>query len=342
MSKIRLAFVAATILATLYSSLSLYGWISWPLDFRVFWNAATQPLGDIYQPGKMPFAYPPTALFLFKPLELLPRLPAYLAWTAVSVVLFAVAVTGLGGWKLAIASLITPASIRGLMLGQSAMLLGAGLLAAVQLPSLAMGIVFGLIGAVKPQLVLFAPLAFILRRDWKALCGMFGAGSGLVMASTLIFDPTLWTDWMRSLPAFHNTVMNGTTLGYLITPAGKVEALGYSPLPVLVLAFALGAWAVIVTARKVEREMLVGLIVLSSLVASPYGHVHDTVAVIPACIVLLFRGYWFIAVPAALILTGSLALLPVGLVLLVAALIAANHRPIASLDLKRMPLKREA
>ncbi len=333
MSKIRLAFVAATILATLYSSLALYGWISWPIDFRVFWNAATQPLAEVYTPGKMPFAYPPTALFLFKPLALLPRAPAYLVWTSVSLVLFAVAVTGHGGWKLAIASLVTPASIRGLMLGQSAMLLGGGLLVAAALPSLAMGMMFGLIGAIKPQLVLFAPLAFIVRRDWKALFGMLGSGSGLVIASGLVFGPSLWADWVRSMPAFHDTVMNGTTLEYLITPAGKVEGLGYSPLPVLLLALALGAWAVIATARKVEREMLVALIVAASLLASPYGHIHDTIALVPACILLLFRGRWLLAIPAALIVTGSVMLVPVGLALFIAALIAGPDRSARSPDL---------
>jgi hypothetical protein len=104
-------------------------------------------------------------------------------------------------------------------------------------------------------------------------------------------------------------------------------------LPFLLGGIALACAAIVVAARYAEREMLVALIVAASLLASPYGHIHDTIALVPACILLLFRGRWLLAIPAALIVTGSVTLVPVGLALFIAAVIAGPDRPARAPDL---------
>jgi hypothetical protein len=117
------------------------------------------------------------------------------------------------------------------------------------------------------------------------------------------------------MPAFLQSVMAGTSLSFVIAPAGRAAFLGLPELPFLLGGIVLGCATIILAARRSEREMLVALIVGTSLLASPYAHIHDTIALIPACVPLLFRGQWPAAIAAALIVTSSVTLAPVGLVL---------------------------
>ncbi|HXG80803.1 MAG TPA: glycosyltransferase family 87 protein, partial [Sphingomicrobium sp.] len=264
----------------------------WPIDFQVFWRTGGRPITEAYADHGMPFVYPPTALFLFKPLSLLPFLPAYFLWLGISAALFGIAVARTSGAKAAALSFLSPAAAKGITLGQSPMLLGGALFASLELPPATKGALFGLVAAVKPQLVLFAPVAFIVRREWSALAGMAGAGALAVVASTVTFGPDRWAEWLRALPHFHELVVRHNVLSYAISPAAHAEYLGLPPLPFLVAGAGIGLAAVMVMAKRVEGEMLIALIVAASLAATPYAHTHDSIALIPACIVLLQQGRW--------------------------------------------------
>lgn len=323
----RTLFVAAVLAAAAYRSvdwLFFSGRIQWPIDFRAFWLSGGRALHEVYGPHPMPFVYPPTSLFLFKPFSQLPFLPSYFTWIALSAALFGFAVARVCGVKVAGLSFLSPAAIKGITLGQSAMLLGGALFAACRLQPLAMGAVLGLIAAVKPQLVLFAPLAFLLRRDWKTVGGMIAAFAVTALASLIAFGPMMWVDWVRAFPHFHDILIRFNVLSMAISPASRAEYLGLPPMPVLVASGAIATTAVVLLARRLEGEMLIALIVGASLAASPYAHVHDSIALIPACIILLQKARWPLALAAALIIIGSPAWTPVGLMAaLLIAIVAA-------------------
>ncbi len=333
LTRAKALFVAAVLITTAYLSahyLFAGGRIRWPIDFRVFWLSGGRPPHEIYADHGMPFVYPPTSLFLFKPFSLFPFLPGYFAWIALSAILFGFAAARICGAKVSALSFLSPAANKGIMLGQSAMLLGGALFAALRLPPIAMGAVFGLVAAVKPQLVLFAPLVFLLRREWRTLGGMAGAWALTVLASLVAFGPTIWLDWLRALPHFHDVLIRFNVLSMAISPAARAEYLGLPVLPILLASAAIGLTAVIVMARRVEEEMLIALIVGASLAAAPYAHTHDSIALIPACIILLQKGRWPLAIMAALVVTGTAMWTPVGLLGGLVIAIAgswANGRP---------------
>jgi hypothetical protein len=318
MASLRICFGVLVLLAALSVSISVIvdsEFPRWPVDFTVIWTAAQAPRSLVYAPSLLPFANPPSALLLFKPLGVLAKIPAHFLFIGISAAIFGLAATRLHGVRAAAASFLTPAAYKSIILGQSSLLLGGVLLAGAQMPSLLMGGLFGLVAMVKPQLVLLAPLAFIVRRDWAALGGMALSCLALFIASLVLFGSQLWVDWLQSMPAFRQSVMAGTSLSFVIAPAGRAAFLGLPELPFLLGGIVLGCATIILAARRSEREMLVALIVGTSLLASPYAHIHDTIALIPACVPLLFRGQWPAAIAAALIVTGSVTLAPVGLVL---------------------------
>jgi hypothetical protein len=90
----------------------------------------------------------------------------------------------------------------------------------------------------------------------------------------------------------------------------------------------LGAAAVSFAAPKVEGAHLVGLVTASSIVATPYAHLYDETALIPACIMLMHKKAWIYILPAGLIFTGLLIPTTVSLVfLLMVFLTDATRHP---------------
>lgn len=238
-----------------------------------------------------------------------------------SALAFGVAVAKLAGWRAATLSFVSPAAVKGLIFGQAAMLLGGTVLWALLLPPLFGGVVLGIILAIKPQMLLFAPLAFLIRRDWHVLAGMAMGSAAILLASLIAFGPGLWFEWLQALPAFRETLIRDGVLARVVTPAGQAEFAGYASWPFIVAGLMLGAAAVFAAARRVEGAALVALIVTASLIASPYAHVHDTIAIIPACIILIVRGPWWAAALAALVFLGAHGLTMIAMMLGLIALV---------------------
>lgn len=270
------------------------------IDFRVFERASNDPAELVYRDHRAPFAYPPTALILMKPLAVL----GYWTWIAISALAFALSVAVIAGNRVAALSFLNPGAIKGLVQGQSPMLLGALLFAGLSLPPLLGGALWGVAASVKPQLMVFAPLALIVRRDWTMLMGMALGGLLMVAASLIFLDLSLWWDWIGAMTNFNGLVSNGAMIR-AVTPAGTAAVAGLPMLPFILSGVALGTAAVIVSVPKVEGEQLILLVVAASLVASPYAHSYDTIALIPSCAALLLKGRWIYAVPAAFIFVGT-------------------------------------
>lgn len=319
MSNARVALLAIALLAAL--GFNLHNLIDLAprdggIDFQVFERASRDAADRVYQFQFGPFAYPPTALLLMKPLTAL----GYWGWIAISAFAFALSVAAVAGRRVASLSFFSPAAIKGLVHGQTPMLLGAMLFAGLRLPPFFGGILWGAAASVKPQLMLLAPLVFLVRRDWPILGGMAFGGLLMVAGTLVLLDISLWSYWIGAMPQFNRLVLDGAMIRG-VTPAGIAAVAGLPMSPFLLSGLALGIAAIVVAARKVEGELLIGLVMAASLVASPYAHAYDTIALIPACVALLLRGSWWVAVPAAMIFVGTPFLTMIGLMAGLAAVI---------------------
>ncbi|MFL6770279.1 MAG: glycosyltransferase family 87 protein [Sphingomicrobium sp.] len=315
MTKTRLAFSLFVLLAGLGLALKhayFFGPMDLGMDFRVFQRAANWPLDQLYGDRSwLPFVYPPPAIPLFRLFGMLPA--GFLIWSVVSVLAFCATVGAVSGKRVPILALCSPAAIGGLILGQVPMILAAAMFGGLKLKPFLGGMLWGVAAIIKPQLVTLAPLALVVRKEWAMLGGMVAGASAASMVSVIIFGPGLWLEWLAALDHhLEELALSGAAIR-AITPTGRAALVGLPILPFLLAGMAIATTAVIVAARKVEGELLIGLIVAASIVASPYAHAHDTIALIPACVVLLLRKPWWAAVPAAMVFVGTPGLTMIGM-----------------------------
>lgn len=268
------------------------------VDFDVFARAVGPVTGLYSGGGYTPFIYPPTAILPFRAIAALPY-PAFILLSA------AAFLSAVPDKKVAGLSLLSHSAFKGLYLGQIPMLLAAGMFAALRLAPFAGGMIWGAIAAIKPQLMIFAPFALLVRRDWPMFWGMVAGAACSIALAVAAFGLAPWLEWKAAIAAFTEDKLLAGAAVKAITPAGIAAAWGYEPPPMLVIGGMVAAISVALAARHVEDEMLVGLIVAASLVASPYGYAHDMMAIIPACVVLMLRGRWAFAIPAAMIFVGT-------------------------------------
>lgn len=283
-----------------------------PTDFTVFWEAARAT--DIYRPSDLPFVYPPSALILFKPFGWLPFYPAYWLWVAISVALFLYACRG---W-LGILALTSGAAIQGFILGQVALLLGGAAILAFSLPALWGGVALGIVASIKPQLIFLAPLALLVRRDWQMVKGAAIGFAGMVAASLVLLGPSLWGEWINSFGSLNSAMTPERASFALVTPAGLAYAKGLPTLPALMTGLIVGCAAIVLAARHVEREMLAGLVIAASIVASPYAHLHDTAGVVPAALTVMLSASIAPALIATYAYVGGVERMPFVLLFLLA------------------------
>ena len=304
------------------------GFSPWAIDFYVFWSSAPKPASELYAATNQPFVYPPTAIAFFKPLAWLSLTAGYLVWTFLSSSLFTIAVTRLEGWRVAVLSLLSAGALQGLALGQTPMILSAALLFAIATPGVACGVIFGVVAAIKPQLLVLAPLAFFVRKDWRTLSGMAVGITVCVLVELVLYGPQLWLDWLNSMTAFREALYRIGAISQVITPYGMVDRLGLNPLPFLGVSAALAVAAIVVSAKRVEGIYLIAMIVGASLLASPYALRHDTIALVPACIAFILAHPKLRALPAIGIFSGYF----VGASMIIAAALSLLIRKKASRD----------
>ena len=249
----------------------------------MFWQAVRR--ADPYRLGAY-FVNPPSALLALQPLRLVGFVPGYVLWTALSLLLFFFAARRLVGDRAALLSLFSAASIHGLLLGQAPMILSAAILFAVTAPALWCGVILGCVAAIKPQLLLAAPVILLVRKDWVALGGMIAGGAGAGSCSAPAFRACRRgsTGQRRCRPS--TGAGSFDVLRYVITPAALGPKLGLPMLPWLLLGIALAAILDRLGSQGGARRELAALMVVSSILASPYALPHDLVGAMPALAVI--------------------------------------------------------
>jgi hypothetical protein len=314
------AVIGLVVVASLCGSILLIARFAirgvWWLDFGVFRDAAQLPVAEIYlaAPPVPPFIYPPPSLMIF---QLLGHFPLYLdlaVWLAVSSGLFAFAARSAGPKVLALVAISAP-FVKSVLIGQISILAGGAILLATSKRGWALGATLGLVAAVKPHMVLMAPLVLLLRRDMAAFVAMGLAGLAACLLSVPLFGLDRWSEWINALPAFQQILIDGKLLKYLVSPAGVAQYWGLPQLPFLLAGIALGLAAVAGAARRAHGIELAALIVTASLLASPYALATDAIPILPflACTAIRDR---LSARTAAAFLILSMLHVAAGLILL--------------------------
>lgn len=189
-------------------------------DFTAFWNAGRiagagdaarawdqQLLNDTIRHAHgveygAAWIYPPVFLLVAVPLAAIPYLAALFVWQAAGFIALAIVLKAiLRDWRPTLVALASPITPLVLANGQNsfltAALIGAGLLLADRTPTLAGGLLGGLV--YKPQLGLVLGPLLLFTRSWRTLASALLAALALIGISILLWGPDCWTAWQASL-----------------------------------------------------------------------------------------------------------------------------------------------
>lgn len=258
-------------------------WLLWPrglaVDYAVFWRAVRQV--HAFAASAEPFAYPPTALMWFAPLRLVGFWPGYIAWTAFSVALFGLAALRLYGTRPMLLAIISPAAGVALLPGQTSLFASAGLFAAFATDSpLMRGVLLGAVLTFKPQLVLFAPVILAVDGQRLALAAVLATAGGIALATSMLFGPGIWSDWLGAIPQFQQIVADRGLAMSAVSPGAFASAIAIPALPLVLFGLAAAVF-VALRSRHLAPPQAAAMVAVASLFAAPYALRYDLIALAP-------------------------------------------------------------
>lgn len=291
----RAPIIVATVIFLFFSGFASLGYFTTEQlgnDFSVYWRVANGTLDQAYDwsPKTYGFPYAPTMLPWIQPLALVPRTPAFIAFDLISIAAFVLAVRRYLPPLAILLCLISPALFSGLLTGQVSLLLTAVLITACATPNrVVAGVLFGLVASIKPQLVIMAPLFFLVTRDWRAFWAAAATFAGLLLLSLLLFGIDIWRDWVASLPAFREAIAGSNLIKKGVTPGIVVERFGGPREVGMLVGAAVGVALIVAGHRKtaIEQAALIGT---ASLLAAPYALPYDLAVFMPLIALALLRG----------------------------------------------------
>jgi hypothetical protein len=286
----------------------------YPMDFISYWAAGKLALagdaataydiaahhavqaGAVAEPTMMPFPYPPQFMLVLLPFGALPFAWAAAVWIGVTLLAYALAVRRLTPGIGALAIAFPPVIVCGII-GQNAFLTAALFIAALVLlpkrPWIA-GLVFACL-AIKPQLGLLIPLAFIAGREWRAFAGAGIGVIGLALAGLAAFGLAAWTGFFALMPLYGSIAAKGLVGWHKMASVYASLRLAGAP---DTFALALHGGAVLAGAALVWRvwrgsaDPLArgAALAIGTVVISPYLYVYDQLLLIVALAFLLRSG----------------------------------------------------
>ena len=286
------------------------------IDFLPMWAAAREAfvhpakvynfvsLTIVQQPllanfrGLRPFVYPPTTLLALAPFSLAPFQLANLLWTAMgaALILWTMAPLVKSPRLLALlAMVLSPASVLVLVTGQVTFMIAAlgvtGLLSLKTRPRLA-GVLFGLAAVIKPQALVFLPLALMAIGGWTTLAAAAATAACAALASIVVFGYHAWLEWFAAVPRFEHFVLStpGLERG-MITPTALGLSIGLDPGAQAAwrLAFAIGGGVIVWKVFRKTEDPARRLTALfgGALFISPYAMHYDAALLAPAATLML-------------------------------------------------------
>ena len=262
-------------------------------DFAMMWTAMQQrnPYDQaavnaaLHWESRYPvaFVYPPAALPFFGLLGLLPMRVALTLWAMLSGAAMALASRS----KWAPFLLLFPCVLWAIPGGQTSVLQGSILLGSMLLLAqpVASGVLLGIAASLKPQLALAFPLLLLIDRRWGVLLAALVTVAVTAIVSAVLFGPSQWVEWARSLPAFLSLHEANPLLHRNEIAPG---------LPSWIRAFALlaGGWA---GAKALRRGNAIEALVLAGcagLIGSAHAMGYEFAMFAPAAPALFARRRW--------------------------------------------------
>jgi arabinofuranan 3-O-arabinosyltransferase len=275
-------------------------------DFRYITELQGWPMG----PDRIrPFIYPPSALVLFAPLALIPYGIAQAIWGVATGSFFLWGARRVGApWWLASFPVIWLVAI----CGQSTFLIGGLVMTALTLPrrSVLAGVLLGVAAAVKPQMLLFLPLALLAEGRWRTIVSAGVTGFALCVFSAAVWGPGTWIEWLSAVHRFQTEVVfdNPALVADAITPYAWLQARGVP-----------GAWAyllapvaagIVWTTFRRSQDVADRLIAVfaAAIMVSPYAMHYEAALLAPAVAAYVARldarGWYAYAVAAFFFAVG--------------------------------------
>ena len=279
------------------------------MDFLSYWAAAVLAIGrqasSAYHVAihpavqerifafdtRMPFAYPPPYLLLILPFGLLPYWLAGAIWIGTTLSLYVAAARRLMPEFVAAAIAFPPVILCGII-GQNGPLTAAlfigGMSVLTKQPILA-GAILGCL-AIKPQLGLLLPLAFIAGREWRAFTGATIAVISLVLLSILAFGLGPWRGFFDSTALVATITTDGLVGWYKMASVFASLRLAGVSEPLAWAAHAGCAALAIMLVWRVWQQTTdpiarAAILAPASVLVSPYLYLYDQV-------VLIVSLYW--------------------------------------------------
>ena len=186
--------------------------------YSIFWTAARLSLAEhaseiLYNIQSMtelqswlvvedkfrPWAYPPSTLFVLLPFAQLPFWVSLVVWSGIGVALYFAAAyyfsRSIAAAALASASLSTAVvAFHGHFTNLVAAIILASLAILGASPILA-GTLLGVAAAIKPQILILAPLALLAGRHYSALISSIAVGTLIGGVSVIVFGVDMWLAW---------------------------------------------------------------------------------------------------------------------------------------------------
>jgi hypothetical protein len=275
-----------------------YMWISGSLaasggsalvyDFPAFSGvrAALGSADECLAPVLNQFVYPPTSLFFTYPIGLMPYLPAFAAWTVVTLLLYLAAIYLIVPLPIAIWVALSPFPVFfNIFLGQDgfliAGLMGLSLALLERCPRLS-GILLGLL-TFKPQIGILFPFALLASRNRRVMISAVATSVVLIVTSMVVFGYQGWPSFIHAL-VDRGPSLSPTSSLYILSMRlesvyGFLWLTGVSP-PIAwatQLAVAGTVTAVVwwIWATPVPHHLKAAALCSAAPMATPYVHGHD-------------------------------------------------------------------
>ncbi|RST31982.1 DUF2029 domain-containing protein [Sphingomonas ginkgonis] len=172
-------------------------------DYTIFWTIAAAPLDFIYRYPQFP--YPPPSLILVRPFGLLPFWPSLIAWCIAGSVAMLLAARRMIPVPAIALGFVTNAGVCVLIAGQTGLFMGALVIAGLSATDPRWrGAFLAAAAMIKPQTLLAAPVAMLVRRDWRGIAWAMLASLLIFLVSVALFGAELWPRWqdcVRRFPA---------------------------------------------------------------------------------------------------------------------------------------------
>jgi arabinofuranan 3-O-arabinosyltransferase len=288
-------------------------------DWATHKQAEVAALGADF-PTYFGWPYPPPILFVAALVALLPYGAAFVAWTAVTLPLYAAVVRRIVGDNLGLfLACAFPGALWNATVGQNgfvtAALIGGTLLTLDRRPLIA-GCCLGLL-TYKPHFGILFPLVLVATGRWTVFWTAAAAAIAMAGLSVAAFGVDAWVAFVRSLSMTADATLNaGLTEWYKLQSLyGLARFAGLNGTAAWALQGALIALCAIslclLWRSRVAEELKAAGLAIGALLATPYIYVYDLAALaIPvAFLVRLGRADGFLpGEPAALVIASAAVL----------------------------------